>query len=231
MAMPFNVLEEKALDNLQPGTAVDISLVVEDSRSYAEAIRVHRYESLEQEPLRTRRLQLLAGDRTGVTPGQPVASFTLMDQTGHPVALSQSAGKVVAITFIYTSCPLPDYCFRLSNNFGRLSKRFADRMGRDLVLMSISFDPVHDQPKVLAKYAAAWKADPKSWHFLMGELQEVKAVCWQFGLNFWQEEGALTHSLHTMVIGRNGRLAADFEGNEFTAEQIGDFLQVEMEKK
>ncbi|HEV3197809.1 MAG TPA: SCO family protein [Bryobacteraceae bacterium] len=231
MVMPFTVRDEAVLDGLQPSTSVDFTLVVESGHSYAEAIRTHRYESLEQEPLRARRLQLLAESGTNrLTLGQPVADFALTDQTGQRVALSQFAGKVVALTFIYTSCPLPDYCFRLSNNFGRLSKRFADRMGRELVLLSITFDPVHDQPRVLAKYAATWKADAKSWHFLTGALSEVKAVCRNFGLNFWQEEGALTHSLHTVVIDRHGKLAANFEGNEFTAEQLGDFVEVQMGK-
>jgi protein SCO1/2 len=232
MVMPFTVREETALDGLEASTPVEFTLVVENGHSYAEAIRVHHYESMEQEPLRARRLQLLAVPGTdSLTLGQPVADFALTDQTGQRVALSQFAGKVVALTFIYTSCPLPDYCFRLSNNFGRLNKRFADRMGRDLVLLSITFDPVHDQPKVLAKYASTWKADPKSWRFLTGALPEVKDVCRHFGLNFWQEEGSLTHSLHTVVIDRHGKLAANFEGNEFTAEQLGDFVEVEMRKQ
>jgi protein SCO1 len=155
-----------------------------------------------------------------------VPDFTLIDQTGRRVTLSQWAGKVVAVTFIYTSCPLPDYCFRLANNFGQLNQRFAGRMGRDLVLLSISFDPVHDQPKVLAKYASTWKGDPESWHFLTGPLDEVKAVSRQFGLNFWPDDVYVTHSLHTLVIDRRGRLAADFEGNQFTARQLGDYVEV-----
>jgi len=229
MVMPFTVRDDAALDGLQPSIPVEFTLVVESGHSYAEAVHVHHYESLEQEPLRARRLQLLADPATNsLTLGQPVADFALTDQTGQRVALSQFAGKLVALTFIYTSCPLPDYCFRLSNNFGRINKRFAERMGRDLVLLSVTFDPVHDQPKVLAKYAATWKADAKSWHFLTGSLPEVKAVCRNFGLNFWQEEGSLTHSLHTVVIDRHGKLAANFEGNEFTAEQLGDFVEVEM---
>jgi protein SCO1/2 len=231
MVMPFTVRQDKSLDGLAPSTPVEFTLVVEAGHSYAEGIRVHHYESLEQEPLRARRLQLLA-DPAAQLPamalGRPVADFALADQTGQRVTLSQFAGRVVAITFIYTGCPLPDYCFRLSNNFGRLAKRFAPRMGRDLVLLTITFDPVHDQPKELARYAATWKADPKSWHFLTGALPDVKAVCRQFGLNFWQEEGSLTHSLHTIVIDRDGKLAANFEGNEFTAGQLGDFVEVEM---
>jgi protein SCO1/2 len=231
MVMPFPVRDPKALAGLRPSMFVDFTLVVENDHSYAENVRVRDYESLEQEPLLVRRLQLLANLDKKNPPapplaiGEPVADFTLTDQTGQRVSLSHFAGKVVAVTFIYTSCPLPDYCFRLSNNFGRLQKRFADRMGRDLMLLSISFDPVHDQPEVLAKYASIWKADSSSWHFLTGTLPEVKQVCRRFGLNFWPDEATLTHSLHTVVIDRQGKLAANFEGNQFTAEQLGDFVE------
>jgi protein SCO1/2 len=228
MSMPFFVQNDRELAALEPGAAVEFTLVVEKDRSYAEGIRPHRFESMEQESLRARRLQLLEPPGTSLRRGQKVEDFALTDQTGHPVALSQFSGKVVAVTFFYTSCPLPDYCFRLANNFGRLRKRFADRMGRDLILLSITFDPVHDRPKVLAQYAATWKADAASWHFLTGSMAEVRAMCRKFGLNFWQDEGQFTHSLHTMVIGRDGKLAADFEGNEFTAEQLGDFISVTM---
>jgi protein SCO1 len=231
MVMPFPVRDPKLLEGLKPSMFVDFTLVVEKDQAYAENVRVRDYESLEQEPLLVRRLQLLArpdkknAPTTSIAIGQRVPDFTLTDQTGHRVSLSRFAGKVVGVIFIYTSCPLPDYCFGPSNNFGRLQKRFADRMGRDLVLLSISFDPVNDQPAVLAGYASLWKADPNSWHFLTGTLPEVKKVCRRFGLNFWPEEGTLSNSLHTVIIDRQGKLAANFEGNEFTAEQLGDFVE------
>ena len=226
--MPYSVLDDHELADLKPGAWVDFTLVVEKERSYAKGIRPHHYEGpgREREPLLARRLQLLEAPHATLRPGDAVPDFTLTDQTGRRVTLSQSAGKVVAVTFIYTSCPLPDYCFRLSNNFSQLNQRFASRMGRDLVLLSISFDPVHDQPKVLAKYASTWKPDPESWRFLTGSLDEVKAVSRQFGLNFWPDEGYFTHSMHTLVIDRRGRLAADFEGNQFTARQLGDYVEV-----
>ena len=234
MVMPIAVREPKPLEDLKPSMFVDFTLVVENDRFWAENVRVHDYENLAQEPLLVRRLELLARlDGANPTPaplaiGKPVSDFTLTDQTGKRVSLSRFAGKVVAVTFIYTSCPLPDYCFRLSNNFGRLQKRFARQMGRDLVLLSISFDPVHDQPEVLAKYASTWKADPNSWRFLTGTPAEVKAVCRMFGLNFWPDEGALAHSLHTLVIDRQGKLGANFEGNQFSAEQLGDFVETKL---
>jgi protein SCO1/2 len=230
MVMPIAVREPKALQGLKPSMFVDFTLVVEKDRSYAENVRVHEYENLAQEPLLVRRLEMLARlDKTNPPPapiaiGAPVPDFTLTDQTGQRVSLSRFAGKVVGVTFIYTSCPLPDFCFRLSNNFGRLQKRFRAMMGSDLVLLSISFDPVHDTPEVLAKYASTWKADPNSWHFLTGAPVDVKAVCRRFGLNFWPDEGTLAHSMHTLVIDREGKLAANFEGNQFSAEQLGDFV-------
>ncbi len=231
MVMPIVVRDSRALDGLKPSQFVDFTLVVEKDRSYAENVREHEYQSVEREPMLARRLQLLAGIGKANPPapaipvGQPVPDFTLTDQAGQRVSLSRFAGKVVAVTFIYTSCPLPDYCFRLSNNFGRLQKRFAARMGNDLILLSISFDPAHDRPEVLAKYGGIWKAEPKSWHFLTGTLPEVQAVCHRFGLNFWPDEASVTHSLHTIVINRQGKVAANFEGNEFTAEQLGDFVE------
>src|SRR6185437_4045951 len=160
MSMAYSVLQDRELADLKPGAYVDFTLVVEKERSYAESIHIHRYESPEREPMLARRLQLLEAPHPTVKPGDAVPDFTLIDQTGRRVTLSQSLGKVVAVTFIYTSCPLPDYCFRLANYFGQLNHRFAGRMGRDLVLLSISFDPVHDTPKVLAKYASTWNPKP-----------------------------------------------------------------------
>jgi protein SCO1/2 len=231
MVMPIPVRDGKALEALKPSEVVDFTLVVTKDDAYAENLHVHQYQSMELEPLQARRLQLLAGmdhadsATAELALGAAVPDFTLTDQAGRNVRLSQLAGKVLVSSFIYTSCPLPNYCFRLSNNLGRLQKRFADRMGRDLVLLSVSIDPVHDTPEVLAKYAATWKADAKSWHFLTGPEPEVRSVCRRFGVNFWPDEGALTHSLHTIVIDRQGKLVANFEGNEFTAEQLGDFVE------
>jgi len=231
MVMPIAVRDEKVLDALKPSALVDFTLVVTNDDSYAENVRAHHYQSLEAEPQQVRQLQLLAGlDHPGAPAdelalGAAVPDFTLTDQIGHNIALSQLGDKVLVFSFFYTRCPLPNYCFRLSNNLGRLQKRFADRMGRDLVLLSVTMDPVHDTPEMLAKYAATWRADAKSWHFLTGPEREVKKVCRRFGVNYWPEEGTLTHSLHTIVVDRQGKLVANFEGNEFTAEQLGDFVE------
>lgn len=233
MVMPFGVHDEKELKGIEPSIIVDFTLVVTDSDSWVEGVRIHRYASMEAEPVEVRNLQLLIGAGQSdsgpvLALGDPVPDFTLTDQAERKISLSQFAGKIVVAAFIYTSCPLPNYCFRLSNNLGRLQKRLAGSLGRDLILLSVTMDPAHDTPEVLAAYATTWKADSKGWHFLTGSREDVRAVCHRFGVDFWVGEGSLTHSLHTVVINREQKLAANFEGNEFTAEQLGDFVESQL---
>jgi protein SCO1/2 len=229
MVMPYHMRDKKALASLKPGMKIDFTLVVGETSSYIADVRVLEYHSQDRDPDQARRLKeldsALRPDAVTIKNGQPVPDFRLVDQNNKPVTLSEFAGKVVAMTFIYTRCPLPDYCLRLSNNFGLLQRRFRPRMGKDLILLSVTFDPEHDQPEVLAKYASVWNADEAGWHFLTGPLATVKQVCGMFGMNFWPDEGLMTHSLHTVVIDRQGKLAANIEGNQFTATQLGDLIE------
>jgi protein SCO1/2 len=232
MTMPYRVDDPRVLVTLKPGQKIEFTLVVGKTSSYISNVHVHEYDSMDRDPAQVRRLAVLdqamrsnSGAPEMLKSGQMVSDFSLIDQTNRPVALSEFRGKVVAVTFIYTRCPLPDYCLRLSNNFATLQKRFANRMSQDLVLLSITFDPDHDQPDVLRKYAESFKANADSWHFLTGSLGTVKQVSAMFGLNFWPDEGLLTHSLHTAIIDRQGKLVANMEGNQFTAVQLGDLVQ------
>jgi protein SCO1/2 len=235
MIMPIPVHDAKLLDNLRPSTVIDFTLVVTGDDAWAEEIKIHRFQSTEQDPFEAGGLQLIenfgADPAAGaLTVGQPIPDFTLTAETGRPISLSEFRGRVVVAAFVYTSCPLPNFCFRLSNNLGQLQKRFAGRLGRDLILLSITIDPVHDTPPVLAKYAATWKADLSAWHFLTGPEADIRTVAHRFGVNYWPGEGSLTHSLHTIVIDREGRLAANLEGNEFTAQQLGDLVSAQMDQ-
>jgi len=237
MIMPLTVRNSKELEGIKPGTMIEFSLVVEDAASYIEKIHIHPYESIEQDPLAARRLKLMAKITDPASApnemkiGDHVSDFSLIDQNKQRVALSQFSGKVVALTFTYTHCALPNFCFRISNNFRQLQKRFASRMGRELVLLTITFDPAHDTPDVMAKYGKIWNADPKGWRLLSGPTPEVEKLCNQFGISFWPDEGLMTHSLHTVVIDQNGNLAADMEGNEFTADQLGDLVQTVLTRR
>lgn len=231
MVMPFSVHQPKELEGIAPGAAIDFTLVADEYAAYAEDIDIHDFETLEQDPLGARRLKLLdtivapAAQTPLVNVGQRVPDFALLDQNSQRVTLSQFSGRVVAITFMYTHCPLPNFCFRLSNNFGRLQKRFAGQMGRDLMLLSVTFDPQHDTPEILAKYGDIWKADPKGWRLLTGSQPDIEKLCHELGMNFWPDEGIMAHSLHTVILDRHGNLVANLEGNEFSADQLGDLVQ------
>src|SRR3954471_24102177 len=233
MVMPISVRQAKSIDAIRRGALIDFDLVMGKDSSHAENIRIHKYAAIEREPSKARRLQGLEEDLRGpshlLSVGQPVPDFVLTDQTRRPVHFSQFAGRVVALNFIYTRCVLPEYCFRSSNNFGMLQKRFAGRLGRDLVLLSVTFDPVHDQPDILQNCGRTWKSDPQKWHFLTGPAADVQTVCNLFGVNFVPDEGLYIHSLHTALIGRNGKLVANLEGNEFTAQQLGDLVKATLD--
>ena len=230
MTMPFEVREPKELDGLVPGTTVTFTLVLGKQSARAEQTRVVPYESSEQDPLTARRLKLLksmSGSSVAkpVAIGEAVPDLTLTDQARNRVSLSQFRGKVVALNFIYTSCALPQFCFRVANHFGVVQKRFKQRAGRDLILLTVTFDPARDKPEKLAEYASQWKADPNVWHFMTGGAPEVQRVCNMFGVDFFADEGLMNHSIHTAIINREGRLVANIEGNQFTAAQLGDLVE------
>jgi protein SCO1/2 len=112
----------------------------------------------------------------------------------------------------------------MTNHFSVLQNRFKGRDGRDLVLLSVTFDPARDTPERLADYARQWKADAAKWHFLTGSSDEIRRLADAFGLDYFPDEGLITHSLRTVVIDRAGRLLANVEGNRFTAQQLGDLV-------
>jgi protein SCO1/2 len=237
MVMSLPVHQSRDLQGLHPGIMVDFKLVVSEKDSYAEDIRVRAFVCTENDPQAAARLAILQEILAGNSPsmaalaiGQHVPDFSLTDQNRQQVALSQFSGKVVAMTFVYASCPLPNFCYRLSNNFGQLQKRFGNRMGQDLILLTITLDPDHDQPEALAKYGSIWKANGVWWHLLTGPVPAIKRVTSMFGVVFNPDMGVVTHSLHTVIIDRQGNLADNLEGNEFTAKQLGDLVEVELNR-
>ena len=235
MEMTFAVADPADLTGLQKGMMIDFTMVADPAAPVAEHIRIHHYVSPDTEPLAVKRMELLGNvlapgsSKELLAVGQPVPDFELIDQYGRPVKLSEFSGKTIAITFLYTSCPFANYCFRLANNFGRVEHRFADRMNKDLVLLSVTFDPQTDSPSVLEKYASRWKENTRGWYFLTGPVPEIRRVCHMFGMNVWNDEAMLAHSMHTAVINPDGKLVANLDGNEFTAEQLGDLIQNVME--
>jgi protein SCO1/2 len=237
MAMSFSVRKPESLDGVEPSAMVEFVLHVDGHSSYADDLQVRSFESVEQEPQEAQRLKVLqniANLGAQVQPlamGEVVPDFEFTDQNQQRIALSQFAGEVAVLTFIYTRCPNPNYCFRLNSNLGQLQKRFSQRLGHDLVLLSIVVDPEHDQGKTLTNYANIWRANPQGWHFLTGPLPDIQKVTRMFGMDFWNGEGIVIHSFHTIVIDQRRKLAANIEGNQFTARQLGDLVETMLPQK
>ena len=229
MTMPFDVRDPKELEGVEPGMTVEFTLVLDSDTGYVEQVRIRKYEAAEQDPFTAQRLALLkqmmsAEAKPAVVVGDVVPDFTLIDQAGRSVTLSALRGKVVALNFIYTTCALPQFCFRIANHFGVIQRRYSDLMGKDLVLLTVTFDPARDQPEQLAEYAKRWNANPATWHFLTGEVPEVTRVCGLFGVQAYRDDGLFNHSSHTAVIDRKGKLTANIEGNQYTTDQLADLV-------
>jgi len=227
MSMPFHVRRSGELAGLYPGAQVEFQLVVRKSGSYIEHIRrLGASPVLEDQGDRI----VLPPNPEQVAIGAAMPDFTLIDQRNQPVRLSDFRGKVVAVDFIYTRCPLPDVCPRLSANFARLQSRFREKLGSEFTLLSITIDPQYDTPEVLLKYAKIWNARPDGWRFLTGPDRKIETVARRFGMSYWPEEGLITHTSQTGVISRDGRLAGRVGGSSFTAGQLGDLIQRELEE-
>lgn len=236
MVMPFRVANAADLKPLVPGATVHFDIVERRHEDFAEHLHLAQPSNYESEPTEAGRLTILhrtlnpAANARIVSVGQTIPDFTLTDQAQEETHLSQFRGKVVALTFAYSRCPNPNYCFRLSNNLFQLERRFHTRAGKDLVLITIVIDPDEDRGKALQRYADTWKANPAAWRFLTGSVAHVRAVAGLFGMDFWGDEGFFIHSFHTVVIDRDGKLAANLEGNQFTGEQLGDLVETVMQR-
>lgn len=215
MAMPFRVRDWREAEKLAPGARVRFDLRVGKHHSEARRIRVFdaRNEGVDEFRFPTAAEQLKVGE--------PVPDFTLINQEGRPVSLADFRGRVVALNFLYTRCPLPEVCPRLAATFLSIQRRFRDRIPRDLSLISITLDPVYDTPPVLAAYAKSMGA---RWTFLTASPDQITATARRFGLIHWAEEGVIVHTSATAVIDRSGRLAALVEGSSYRLEQLADLI-------
>jgi protein SCO1 len=213
MMMPFRVADAAELEGVAPGARVHFTLVVDKSHAVArQVVKTGQGE--------------IAPPKEKLRLGDAVGDFELRDQLGRVVRLSDLRGKVVAVDFIYTRCPLPDVCPRLSASFAAAQRRFQDRLGRDLVLLSVTVDPEYDTVSVLAEYARRWGADERGWRFLTGDVARVAA---ELGEVYWTDEGSIGHNSVTSIIGRDGRLAAAVDGANWRVDQLADLIAHELE--
>lgn len=161
--------------------------------------------------------------RQRIREGEPVPPFSLIDQSGRSVTAPDLQGHRTVITFIFTRCPVPEFCPRLSQQFQLLQQRLAERPridGAPVQLLSVSFDPEFDTPEVLREYAERYGADPTVWRFCTGAVDEVRTLTRAFAVHVEAAAGSLDHTLATALVGPDGRLEKIWRGNRWTAEDI-----------
>ncbi|MFZ0314008.1 MAG: SCO family protein [Candidatus Korobacteraceae bacterium] len=165
----------------------------------------------------------IAGDGTSQLhipqPGEDVLDFTLTNQSGETIHFAQFRGKPLLLTFIYTRCPFPDYCPRMSSNFAQVLQQLqkTPKAFGESQLLSISIDPEHDQPAALRSYGQRYvgHVDPnfQHWQFASGSPEQVRKAANFFGLAYNTKDGQLVHGLSTVLIGKDGKVLKVYSGN------------------
>jgi protein SCO1 len=164
--------------------------------------------------------------------GSPVPDFELVNQDGKQIDLRQYSGKALLLTFIYTRCPLPDYCPLMSHNFAEIDKELAKTpaLYAKTHLLSISFDPKNDTPEVLREYGHEYVQDKGQdsfdhWDFAAVLATERGDVIKFFDIFYNEQDGQITHSMSTAIISPDGKLYKWYGGNEWKpADVLADLI-------
>jgi len=216
MTMPYVVKTPPGTAGLAAGDVIDATLVVHGSDVYLEDIRKTGHAPLPSDAKAVRIMNVMQ-------PGESVPDDALEDQTGAVRRLSDWHGRVLAVTFVYTRCPLPDFCPRMDAQFGALQKAIAEdaRLRDRAHLVSITFDPAHDTADVIRRHAAARGADPAVWSYLTGTPTAIDHMTSRFGVSATPEpDETITHNLRTAIIDPDGRLVVFYTGNDWTPEAL-----------
>ena len=219
MTMPFPVRDDpKVVQILRAGDRIEASLVVDGENFWLEKILTKGFVGTPAEATEAKSAVVTPEPNRGVQVGDAVPDFVLKDQTGATVRLSDLKGEPVAVTFLYTRCPIATACPMTTAKFSKLDAMLAEaKLGR---LLTVTVDPEHDTPEVLADYAKKAGADPKRWKFLTGSPEAVARVASSFGVIYYSEHGQIVHSLAVAVVDPKGRLATIYYGESWEPEHL-----------
>jgi protein SCO1/2 len=217
MTMPFPVRDEEALKVLEAGDELQATLVFTGEGAYWL-----------DNPVITKTLPGggPAAPPAGASeprPGADAPDVKLVNQDGRPVSLKQFRGRALVVTFIYTRCPLPDYCPLMSANFAQLnSALLKDEALRGRAhLLSVTLDPEYDKPEVLKAYGRTYAGGKfDNWDFATGDPAEVRRLAEFFGLTYKAEGDQVIHSLRTAVVTPDGKLFKLYRGNEWKPDEV-----------
>ena len=221
MTMRFKVKDSTLIRGIEVGDSVQGTLAVSHVESWLSSLRAigrgEAPETLKGEGLEMQRM---------FQPGDLLPDAPLVNQDGAGIRFSNFRGKALAITFVYTRCPLPDFCIRMSNNFARIQNTLSKYGSLDNLwhLITISFDPKFDSPKVLKQYGMNYGADFQRWTFATDHDtsgRNLMRITDGLGLGYEEGEGAtITHNLRTVLVDRNGRIVEIIKDNEWTTDEV-----------
>jgi protein SCO1/2 len=220
MTMPFKVKDAALLAGKEPGDLVTATLVVGEVDAHLSTLTRTGHAALEAPPPVSDTPQILM-------PGEPVPDALLVDQDGKPRPFSEFRGHRVALTFIYTRCPLPEFCPLMDRHFASVQKTIQSTpvLG-DVRLVTMTLDPEFDTPAVLKRHAQQLNADPSIWTFVTAEPDEAARFARQFGIFAEKDPGGgatVSHNLRTAVIDPGGRMVKVQSANNWTpADLVAD---------
>jgi protein SCO1 len=234
MVMPFQLKEDWPLEVLGPGDLITATLVVDGASSWLEEVTITQESTDSTTKAADGSSEAKAGDQ--------VPQFELVNQAGKRIKLGDYRGKALAVTFIYTRCPIPEYCTLMSNNFAEIDQQLQKQpdIYQGTHLLSVSIDPEYDQPAVLRSYGAAHTgkySDEKfdHWEFASGNGDQIKGLAQFFGMRYYHDtqsgEEQIIHSLRTAVIGPDGKVFKVYRGNGWKPDEIVSDLKSLSEKK
>src|ERR1051326_3951557 len=169
MTMPLQVRDSSLLNALRPGDEVHFELSVTEKDSWIS--HIEKIGNTIAAP--NSELAPNPSDSSELQKGEIVPDFALIDENGYPVRLTDFRGKAVVLTFVYTRCPLPNFCPLMSKNFQALQQRLQKEFPERFQLLSVTIDPKFDRPKILKEYAGRYSANEKCWTFAPGTQQQI----------------------------------------------------------
>jgi protein SCO1/2 len=220
MTMPFQAATPDEVSDLEYGDAVRFTLVLTRDSTWIYDVVELPPDALPSSTARSS-APSSGGNTVILQPGDPVPDFTLTSQDDEMIRLSDYKGKALLLTFIYTRCPIPNYCPLMSRNFAQLQPALKERYPGQVQLLSISFDPSYDTPEILREYAQRYTRDTDTWHFATGEPEEIDRIALAFGVfTERQDTRNINHTLTTALIGPDGRLRSIWRGNHWIPEEV-----------
>jgi protein SCO1/2 len=220
MTMPFPLKDEWAFEYLEPGNRLNAVLVVSGNQYWLENVVISEAPvPLDEDTVPPARL------------GEAVPNIELVNQDGATIRIADYAGKALIITFIYTRCPLADFCPRMTAQFSALERMLKDEPGlyQGTHLLTISFDPAYDTPEKLRQYAldeAYVTADAFAhWEFATGAPDAIGELARFLDLEYSGEDLNIVHNLRTAVVGPDGTLLELHTGNSWKPDDLLETLQ------